>query len=419
MGGGGVSYIRRGQAEQLILETCEQFSGVLEQLDKISRGYPGREAEQIGRIYGEYSLAAGGSPGDAEIGKKLETGLGQELRESGREYLEEMLRECRELARGYELPVRGELPEGEIYITHECPVIDFSDFYYEFSANALRCDIPLMQNDSYYRLGESLKENFTRMDFGGGDSFSRRRNQRSQEIIVFRLRHGYGSSTLELGPGIKAGTALLNMPLPKRFVLPEGATDSMGREFLYFDNIHLQCLFGYNRLYENFTSNERFCDIDSVRTYFYSAKGERIAIWLWKGDYYMTFNEGWHIGAEIGAYWNYFSSDKIIESASFILSNQDGELLRRTVRNQYWINGFVRGKNDIAANLIMRASITFYDIYDAEKYEEAIRLGIDQEINRYYASNVGINGRGGNRDYVDVKLYEIERSGRTVNVTFQ
>jgi hypothetical protein len=105
--------------------------------------------------------------------------------------------------------------------------MDFSDFYYDFSANALRCDIPLTQNDSYYRLGESLKESFALTGSGGGDSFLERSNQRSPEIIVFSLRHGYGSSTLELGPGLKAGTALLNMPLPKRFVLPEGVTESL------------------------------------------------------------------------------------------------------------------------------------------------------------------------------------------------
>jgi hypothetical protein len=60
MASGGVTYIRRDQAEQLILKTCGQFSRTLEQLNEIRRGHEGREAEAIGQIYEEYSTAAGG-----------------------------------------------------------------------------------------------------------------------------------------------------------------------------------------------------------------------------------------------------------------------------------------------------------------------------------------------------------------------
>ena len=144
-----------------------------------------------------------------------------------------------------------------------------------------------------------------------------------------------------------------------------------GDGFLYFDNTQPQRLGGYYNIYETFTSNNFVCNIDSVRTDFSDSNGETSSIWLWKGDYNMVFNGGWHIGAEVGAYdRNGRADDTILESVSFTLSDKNGDIISRSVDGQYWTNGFVPGKKT-PSELTLSATLVFKNENDAKAYCDA------------------------------------------------
>ena len=144
-----------------------------------------------------------------------------------------------------------------------------------------------------------------------------------------------------------------------------------GDGFLYFDNTQPQRLGGYYNIYETFTSNNFVCNIDSVRTDFSDSNGETSSIWLWKGDYNMVFNGGWHTGAEVGAYdRNGRADDTILESVSFTLSDKNGDIISRSVDGQYWTNGFVPGKKT-PSELTLSATLVFRNENDAKAYCDA------------------------------------------------
>jgi hypothetical protein len=313
-----------------------------------------------------------------------------------------------------------ELNVDTAYIMNIPKFLNYSMFTYNEQAGALDLSIPLMVNNPYFNIEKQLRAYSEELRQTNNSGILPRENpQRTEGLNILKLIHGYGESELEIGSGLRSGEPVLRIPLTERYLLPESNTDYLGREYLYFDIIHFQALFGYNRLFEAFAHTEVLSDLDSLRTTFKNKDAKKISIWLWKGDYNMVFNEGWHIGAEIGAYRGIFSDNSIIESASFRLSNREGELLHRYCANQFWINGFVKGQNYTAANLTMAASITFYDLYNAEKYEEALKMKIDQDINFYYSSNGGEHGNEGKRPPEDVELSGIQRNGKTVKVTFR
>jgi hypothetical protein len=193
--------------------------------------------------------------------------------------------------------------------------------------------------------------------------------------------------------------------------------------FLFFDNTQLQRLGGYFNFYENFTSNEKLCDIDAVRIDFKNTDGKPTSIWFWKGDYNMTLDNGWHVGAEIGVYTNdLFANDKILKSASFTLKRvNDGTVLlnNRQVSGQYWINGFVPGHNDVAANLNMDITLEFVKEEDAKSFcisfeEVSKHLTTDKN---YFPSNTLERQ---NRNVKDVSLVLHDSgSAKIIKVTFQ
>ena len=87
-------------------------------------------------------------------------------------------------------------------------------------------------------------------------------------------------------------------------------------------------------------------NIDTLRTDFENSSGETSSIWLWKGNYNMVFNGGWHIGAEIGAYGNYGEADdSMFKSVSFeLIDKNTGKFVSRSVDGKYWTNRFDKGK---------------------------------------------------------------------------
>ena len=102
-------------------------------------------------------------------------------------------------------------------------------------------------------------------------------------------------------------------------MLPKHHSDG----FLYFDNTQPQRVGGYYNPYENFTSNNVCCNIDSLRTDFRNSLGKKSSIWLWKGNYNMVFNGGWHVGAEVGAYGSHGGADdNMFTAVSFELKNK-------------------------------------------------------------------------------------------------
>ena len=125
-----------------------------------------------------------------------------------------------------------------------------------------------------------------------------------------------------------------------------------GDGFLYFDNTQPQRLGGYYNIYETFTSNNFVCNIDSVRTDFSDSNGETSSIWLWKGDYNMFFNGGWHIYCRN------------------TLSDKNGDIISRSVDGQYWTNGFVPGKKT-PSELTLSATLVFKNENDAKAYCDA------------------------------------------------
>jgi hypothetical protein len=447
MAAGSSSYITREEAEKLILETYKQFSAPLARLNGISAGNGG-ESEKIRQIADEYRLATGGNPGDRDIGEKLETNLGPELKEAGHGELEAMMLECRDLARLYDLPVKHELPAEDVIIGNR--IMDESPRYLSisfFQQDEKNDEKSLFLNGYFSHLHfdrvqqkivwrildpDTLTEEL--------EKFERRREieaacNRLGEILrngageIFNTGTGHSNLTIRLLDDDRIVLVMITLNGERKEIftsvdavvqdlLPKRHPDG----FLYFDNTQAQAMFGYHNFYENFTRNEEWCDIDSLRTNFINSEGKRTAIWLWKGDYNMALNdEGWCVGAEIGAYVNEAANDHILESGQFTLTKTDGTVLihNRTVNNQYWINAFVKGRNDIAANLVMEVSITFYELHNAIQYENAINVHVDQDINRYFSSNVEKNGTLQNRSYEDIKLSEPQRDDKTVKFTFQ
>ena len=200
-------------------------------------------------------------------------------------------------------------------------------------------------------------------------------------------------------------TALIAVPiiigikmLPKRH--SEG--------FLYFDNKQPQRVGGYYNWYETFTSNDFVCNIDSLRTDFKNSSGKTSSIWLWKGNYKMVFNGGWHIGAEVGAYGPHGGADdSMFESVRFELKNMKTEdTVSRTVNGQYWTNRFDKGKCN-PADLVLTGTLNFKNEADAKAYCDAVN---DRNRNTYFNSKA--------RDQDSYKV-NATCSGKTVTVTFE
>jgi hypothetical protein len=218
---------------------------------------------------------------------------------------------------------------------------------------------------------------------------------------------------------IVAGLIALNMR-------PKVKKDADNREFLYFDKTQLQRIGGYRNSYEQFTTNELVCDIDTLKTTIKNTKNQETDIWLWKGDYNMMGTFGWCKGAEVGAYTNENADLTIFESVSWILKerldivgSQDELVLLRLedVRREFWVNGFVRGKNCVASNLILDVSITFNEAGDAINYAKILREGIQNKNNSYFPSNLA---NGEDRSDKTVRFDKNVRiKGKTVNVIFQ
>ncbi|MDE5776597.1 MAG: RHS repeat-associated core domain-containing protein, partial [Treponemataceae bacterium] len=179
-----------------------------------------------------------------------------------------------------------------------------------------------------------------------------------------------------------------------------------GSGFLYFDNTQPQRTGGYHNFYETFTSNNIVCNIDSLRTDFTNSKGKTSTVWLWKGNYNMVFNGGWHIGAEVGAYGSHGGADdNMLESVSFTLTDKaTGKSVDRTVTGEYWTNRFDKGKC-IPSNLLLSATLTFKNEKDAKAYCNAV-----DNSNRYFNSK----DRGKDSGKVNAIC-----SGKTVTVTFE
>ena len=180
--------------------------------------------------------------------------------------------------------------------------------------------------------------------------------------------------------------------------------------YLYFDNWQPQRLGGYYNFYETFTSNDIVCNIDSLRTDFTNSSGKKSSVWLWKGNYNMVFNGGWHIGAEVGAYGPHGGADdKMFESVSFSLFNKEtGESVDREVAGKYWTNRFDKGKCN-PSNLILTAKLTFKNEDDAKAYYEALCEGQKTDgPNTYFRSKED--------NIVDFKA---TRDGKTVTVIFE
>lgn len=197
-----------------------------------------------------------------------------------------------------------------------------------------------------------------------------------------------------IGIGIAIGIKML----PKRH--SEG--------FLYFDNKQQQRFGGYYNWYETFTSNDFVCNIDSLRTDFKNSSGKTSSIWLWKGNYNMVFNGGWHIGAEVGAYGPHGGADdSMFESVSFELKNKKtGDTVSRTVYGQYWTNRFDKGKCS-PGDLVLTGTLNFKNEADAKSYCDAVN---NRKSNTYF------NSKGREQD-----SYKINAtcSGKTVTVTFE
>ena len=182
--------------------------------------------------------------------------------------------------------------------------------------------------------------------------------------------------------------------------------------FLFFDNSQPQRIGGYYNFYESFTSNKILCNIDSLRTDFKNSKGLTSSIWLWKGNYNLLFNGGWHNGAEVGAYDPHGGADdSMLESVSFTLTDKTTKKsVNRSVAGQYWTNRFDTGKST-PANLILTATLNFNNEADAESYCNALMKGFDNERSNQYFESLGRNQRSVN--------FSATRNGKTVEVIFE
>ena len=181
--------------------------------------------------------------------------------------------------------------------------------------------------------------------------------------------------------------------------------------FLYFDNTQPQRLGGYHNFYESFTSNDFVCNIDSLRTDFTNSKGNTSTIWLWKGNYNMVFNGGWHVGAEVGVYGLHGEADdNMLESVSFTLTDKStGNAVSRSVDGQYWTNRFDMGKTN-PSDLVLTATLNFKNEEDANAYYDAVNAGITNHKSNKYFNSV---------DRVNKVNLTASRTEKTVTVTFE
>lgn len=149
-------------------------------------------------------------------------------------------------------------------------------------------------------------------------------------------------------------------------------------------------------------------NIDTLRTDFENSSGETSSIWLWKGNYNMVFNGGWHIGAEIGAYGNYGEADdSMFTSVSFELTDKNtGKSVSRSVDGKYWTNRFDKGKCN-PSDLVLTGTLNFKNEKDAKAYCDAVN---GKNNNQYFNSL----GRGKNDYSVSATV-----NGNTVKVTFE
>ena len=181
--------------------------------------------------------------------------------------------------------------------------------------------------------------------------------------------------------------------------------------FLYFDNTQPQRLGGYHNFYESFTSNDFVCNIDSLRTDFTNSKGNTSTIWLWKGNYNMVFNGGWHVGAEVGVYGLHGEADdNMLESVSFTLTDKStGNAVSRSVDGQYWTNRFDMGKTN-PSDLVLTATLNFKNEEDANAYYDAVNAGITNHKSNKYFNSV---------DRINKVNLTASRTEKTVTVTFE
>ena len=181
--------------------------------------------------------------------------------------------------------------------------------------------------------------------------------------------------------------------------------------FLYFDNTQPQRIGGYYNLFENFTSNDLVCNIDTLRTDFENSSGETSSIWFWKGNYNMVFNGGWHIGAEIGAYGNYGEADdSMFTSVSFeLIDKNTGKSVSRSVDGKYWTNRFDKGKCN-PADLVLTGTLNFKNEKDAKAYCDAVNAGTGKNKPNTYFNSAGRTSQ------VNMTA---SRTGNTVKVTFE
>ena len=476
--------ISRGEAERLILEAYSQMSAPVSELRGLSTGSGTEEGKTVREIYENYSGVIGGSP-EGEIGVKIKAAIGPELRGAGNGEIQEILAECRELAGLLDLPVKREMPAGEIRIA---PYFDKSLFSIRWNEEQQKVEWMPCTIEQYRWWSERRQNEDARKQFQKSVqelSWNSESNTARNAELMRRLTEGGKIPFLVISINLDRMQiytpvdAVIQTGLPKRH--PDG--------FLYFDNTHPQRIGGYGWFYELpiFTKNEAWCDIDAYRTNFRNTKGKLTSVWLWKGDYRMMMNdEDWCVGAEIGAYVGTRADDNILESGKFTLRRAEREpgeeklkeletleaeidawhekqeaiqgktnagqeeleaiqveldagykklealgaelekyrgkvfLADREVRGQNWINGFVQGRNDEAANLIMDVHLVFYHEKDAQSYCEAFNKGVDKiddKIgNRYFPANKGRNGSEGRRDKAEL-LFEpeiLEPAGREV-----
>lgn len=149
-------------------------------------------------------------------------------------------------------------------------------------------------------------------------------------------------------------------------------------------------------------------NIDTLRTDFENSSGETSSIWLWKGNYNMVFNGGWHIGAEIGAYGNYGEADdSMFKSVSFeLIDKNTGKFVSRSVDGKYWTNRFDKGKCN-PADLVLTGTLNFKNEKDAKAYCDAVNAG---------TSNNFFTSKDRSLDSYKVKA---TNTGNTVKVTFE
>jgi hypothetical protein len=129
----------------------------------------------------------------------------------------------------------------------------------------------------------------------------------------------------------------------------------------------------------------------------------------------MLNDEGWCIGAEIGAYVEKNSNDHILEAGEFTLRKMNGPVLinKRRGNGQYWINAFVEGRNDEASNLIMDVVLRFFHEQDAKNFCDSFNLKLLNKSNAYFGSN---KGKDGKREFYEL-IFDPERlepDGKTV-----